>query len=263
MYPTINEESGLVLEPIPQNEGWAPRFFEDSISTEAIGFRVVSPSVDVPARITFAENYISGPSITGLSFSVVATGFDLAHNSHRFLHEDEDEYREIMGFFTDIAYSATVLRFAPFYEYIPQPRVSPPPAPRHFFTADTVVEIDGVSIQAIQFVTVAPGVVSAMISPRVFADIIGADIHWNSERRTVDLSRNTRNGIQGASLTVDRSFFIAQGASHDFAVHADQPELRRQITPVIIDGRVYVPVRALARTFDIPLDFENGTVVLG
>jgi len=61
----------------------------------------------------------------------------------------------------------------------------------------------------------------------------------------------------------------AASVTYDIALYAQQPMLEGLIKPHVGDGTVgtrdrqYVPARALANAFGIPIDFATGTVILG
>jgi hypothetical protein len=144
--------------------------------------------------------------------------------------------------------------------------VGPRPAvgARTSFTTSTMVDVDGVSIQAVAFPTVAPGVVSSMMNPRVFADFVGAVVEWNEATRTATFTGYDRLGnSQTVSLTLDSPVAMVNGQSVDIATAAGQGALAGNINPVVIAGRSYVPVRFLANIFGVPVDFVGGAVILG
>jgi TPR repeat protein len=137
-------------------------------------------------------------------------------------------------------------------------------ANRVSFSANTMVPVNGVNIQAAAFPTVAPGVVSSMINPRVFADFIGGQVYWNVAARTATFTGRTTLGVETTVvLTLDSPVVSVNGQTFDIATLAGQPSLAGRICPVVIGGRSYVPVRVLAEIFNVPISFESGRFTLG
>jgi len=135
---------------------------------------------------------------------------------------------------------------------------------RMSFGEFTMADIDGHSIQAIVLEPVAPGVVSTMINPRVFADFIGGTVDWNAATSTATFTGNTMLGIPTTvQLTLNSTNVVVNGQSQDIAMLAGQPTLAGRIRPVVRDGRSYVPVRVLADIFGVPIGFEAGVITLG
>ena len=264
--PEINtDESGLTLELIPRGEGNPPRSFAGDGINPVGGFRVVQPSTDEPGRISFNEVYMSGPTVPGIDWHIVVTGESIASNSHRFFLGELNEFQERARIF-DVGYNAVIHRILG--AYVPRPPAEvdiPLPPPLHYsFTAATMVNVDGAYIQAVAFPTIAPGVVSAMMNPRVFADFIGMEVAWNENTRTITFGGyGARRIFQAVSLMLDSPIITINGQEYDIAVKAGQTALEGQISPVIIDGRAYVPVRVLAEIFGVPVEFEPGIVTLG
>lgn len=237
----INEdESGLRLENVR---------VPGIVNRDNITLRVVNPSYGVPAEITFGGIYLAGAIIPFLRYHIVIYGPEITSNS--------DEFPVVA--IHDFGYSALVLQAGDYYysgieedTYLPEP--PHPFAPRHYFNSNTMVFVDGVYIQAAAFPTVAPHVVSSMMNPRVFANHIGAVVIWDEAARTVRFTGNSTAGIpQTVILTLDSPIITVNGIPYDIAQKSLQPALSGQITPVVIGGRVFVPVRVLAEIFGIRL----------
>jgi hypothetical protein len=260
------DESGLVLEWILRNNGNPPRFSANESVTGTIGLRVVSPSENVPGRFSFPEIYAPGLAVPGLDFDVVVTGESVASNSHRFLPPEPDKFQERASF-SEIGYSVTVHRIIgmEIIDYTPSPPPTPrPPLLRRTYTAESTVNIDGHSIRAIAFHEAAPNVVSAMINPRVFAEIIGAEVDWDARTRAVTITGIDPKGTRIVTqFDMNWRLVNVNRIPFDIAIRAGQPELEGKITPVIIDGRMYVPARVLAEIFDVHIEFENGKIIIG
>jgi hypothetical protein len=127
-----------------------------------------------------------------------------------------------------------------------------------------MIEVDGALVQAVAFPEVAPGIVSSMMNPRVFADFVGAVGTWDDGSRSYTfVGANAGGEMQTVVLTLDSPTIIVNGQSHDIATLAQQPMLAGRIAPVVINGRQYVPARVLANIFNVPIDYQPGTVILG
>ncbi|MCL1843719.1 MAG: copper amine oxidase N-terminal domain-containing protein [Defluviitaleaceae bacterium] len=174
-----------------------------------------------------------------------------------------------LGVFDTLPYAVQVVQWLGFdYEVAPQAgqpgfgaagiRVS--------LTPDTSVYVPEIGyIQPVAFPVVAPGIVSTMINPRVFADFIGVQVDWNDATRTASFSGYSWTGVyQEVTLTLDNANITVNGQSHDIATLAGQPQLAGRINPVVIAGRSYVPARVLANIFAVPIEFvPPQTVILG
>jgi hypothetical protein len=127
-----------------------------------------------------------------------------------------------------------------------------------------MVNVEGVQIQAVAFPEVAPGIVSAMINPRVFAQFVGATSDWDDASRTFTF---TGTSVLGAPVTVSLTLgspnVTINGQSFDIAVAAGQTALVGKVMPQVVNDRQYVPARILANAFGIPVDFVGGSLVLG
>ena len=138
----------------------------------------------------------------------------------------------------------------------------PPIARRSFTTA--LVNVDGYYIQAAAFPRISENSVSSMMNPRVFADFVGAQIDWNPATRQATFTGICRGGnTQTVVLTLDSPVAMVNGESRDIAQGAMQPAYAGRIHPVVINDRVFVPARFLANIFGVPIDFAQGTVILG
>ncbi|MDR0272798.1 MAG: copper amine oxidase N-terminal domain-containing protein [Clostridiales bacterium] len=130
------------------------------------------------------------------------------------------------------------------------------------FDEHTTMEIDGERFAT--FREVAPGVVSSMINPRTFANIIDAVYAWDDVSRTITFNGMSATGVEtSVLLTLENPSIFVNGKVQDIALLSGQPELEGQLFPVVFDSRIYVPVRVLANIFGLPVSFENGTVILG
>jgi hypothetical protein len=133
------------------------------------------------------------------------------------------------------------------------------------FTVNSQVDVDGAMVQAVAFPEVAPGVVSTMINPRVFANFVGAVGTWDDGARTYTfVGQNASGEAQTVVLTLDSPTIMVNGQAQDIATLANQPMLAGRIAPVVLNGRQYVPARVLANIFNVPIEFQApGTVILG
>jgi hypothetical protein len=269
--PTINyEESGFELEALSTR-----RARDDD---EVLGFEVKRTSHGTAATITFDEVFVAGPTVPGIEWHVVVYGPEISSNSDLILGDtdfntwrhtgtDAQLYSDytLRGRFYTMPYDAVVLEVAGFAVIdADAPENRPPAMSRRAFTATTMVVVDGVEIQAVAFPTVANGVVSSMMNPRVFADFVGATVDWNEATRTATFTGTSTHGIQQTVvLTLDSPTATVNGSPVDIATGAGQGQLAGQIRPVVINGRSYVPARFLAGIFGVPIDFQTGTVILG
>jgi hypothetical protein len=139
------------------------------------------------------------------------------------------------------------------------------PITRRSFTTATMVEVDGATVQAVYFATVAPGIVSTMMNPRVFSDFMNlAPVQWNEATRSMTFSGYSTAGVyQTVVLTLDNPVAMVNGQPVDIATGSAQPQLAGAINPVVNAGRSFVPARFLANIFGVPIDFQAGTVILG
>jgi hypothetical protein len=156
----------------------------------------------------------------------------------------------------------------------PMPEPMPAPAPQvapsveqRRFTADTMVNVDGVNIPAIHFAEVSGARVTT-ISGRVFTEMIGGTTAWDSATNTATFTGYNPDGeLVVAELTTGSPNARVNGELVDIATTAMQPQFAGQIAPVVVDGRQYAPARFLANVFGIPIDFEGGannmTIIFG
>jgi len=128
-----------------------------------------------------------------------------------------------------------------------------------------MIPVDGVSIQAVVLASVAPGIVSTMMNPRVFADFIGSNVDFDHAARTITFSGISTHGVeQTVVLTLDSPTATVNGQSIDIATGAGQGQLAGQINPFVSpDGRSYVPARFLATIFGVGIEFNGNGVTLG
>ncbi|MCL2223767.1 MAG: copper amine oxidase N-terminal domain-containing protein [Defluviitaleaceae bacterium] len=275
--PSINEDSGFELRELRDDD--------------IIGFEVRSTSHGTPAVITFDEVYVAGPTVPGIEWHVVVYGPEISANSDLILGDTDyfdyaagrgitnrrdfdDEHLlsdyALRGRFYNMPYDALVLEVGGM-AVIDDP--APPGLPgvhapgafqRRMFTTASMVNVDGVYIQAVAFPTVAPGIASSMINPRVFADFIGASVEWNEVARTASFTGMDRGGqSQTVVLTLDSPVAMVNGNPVDIATGAGQGALAGNIQPVVIGGRSYVPARFLATIFGVPIEGDGRTVTLG
>jgi len=134
------------------------------------------------------------------------------------------------------------------------------------WSAASIVDVDGNFIQAVAFPEVAPGVVSTMVHPRVFASWYGMydSFVWNEVARTATFTGiSTTGATQTVVLTLDSTNISVNGVNYDIAELSGQPALHGRIAPQVINGRQYVPARVLATIFGVPISFDSGVVSLG
>jgi hypothetical protein len=287
----VNEASGMSVEPLRDGVGFRPQSFTGDEIRSQMGLRVVRPSANVAGTITFPNVYVAGPAVPRLQWHVVATGADrtyrgngegdvnhgflgLTPNSHRFFPADLDE--DAAGLEGDqfrarhygMGYFQTVLVMDGDPDIDNQNQQGPGGGfARRSFTVNTLYNVDGHDIQAVAFPQVAPGIVSSMMNPRVFADFVNATMIWNDSDRTATFTGKSTHGIeQTVVLTLDSPTIMVNGQSFDIATRAGQAPRHvpvGSITPVVIANRQYVPARVLADIFGVPISFEAGTVTLG
>ncbi|MCL2049888.1 MAG: copper amine oxidase N-terminal domain-containing protein [Defluviitaleaceae bacterium] len=293
-------EMELFVDPPVQNEAESGFAVREIPGSKGLGWRVQRPSNagGTPGSFTFENVYLAGPTVPGVEWRVMVHGPEITSNhllpgqvaqtsglhpvpnpNARYLgyvldsanlapdvDTNNTRYRE-RAVFRTLPYSATVLEVTGNPHIDGQAIVGPGGQggfTRASFTVNTLAEVDGVSIQAIALPLVAPGVVSTMMNPRVFADFIGASVVWDDVARTATFTGVSMTGVQQTVvLTLDSPNISVNGQSFDIAVRAGQPALAGQISPVVINGRSYVPARVLAEIFGVPIDFRSGVVTLG
>jgi len=278
--PVVNTaDSGFELRKLPGNQ---------------LGFEVRNTSQGTAGSFEIEEVHLAGPTVPGIEWHVVVYGPEISRNSHLILGDTDFRYGSISGTrrtvvageindygdelpfevrhgrFDRMPYNAEVLQvkgLAVIHPGAPgstEPTTPGPSVGRRAFTRATMVEVDGVSIQAVEFPTVAPGVVSSMMNPRVFADFVGATVDWNEAARTATFTGiDTHGNSQTVVLTLDSPSATVNGNAVDIATGAGQGQLAGNIRPVVIEGRSYVPARFLAGIFGVPIEFQSGTVILG
>jgi len=278
--PIVNEsESGFAIREIPGSNG--------------LGWRVQRPSNpnSEPGSITFEEVFLAGPTVPGIEWRVVVHGPEITENHllpgqvpensagdapnpnalwlgyvTNSANNIASPYRWLeRAVFRNLPYSAVLLEVTGEAHIDDNVLIGPGGiGGRQSFTVNTMVNVDGHEIQAVAFPTVAPGVVSSMMNPRVFANFVGATMDWNDAARTATFTGTSRQGTPvTVVLTLDSPTATVNGQTVDIAEAAMQPALRGNIRPVVIAGRQYVPARFLANAFGIPIEFTAGTVTLG
>jgi len=279
--PIVNEEaSGFAVREIPGSNG--------------LGWRVQRPSNEGATAGTLSFNgvYLSGPSVPNVEWRVIIHGPEITEN--HLLPGQVPEANTVpatpnanalwMGYVTNSANTTTAdFRFLERAVFHALPysapllvvqgesdidhrnlHAGPGRGGRASFTANTMVEVDGVTIQAAAFPTVAPGIVSSMMNPRVFAQFMGVSGDWDASAETFTFTGpNAMGASTTVTLTLNSPNVSINGQSFDIATHANQPSLAGQIRPQVINGRQYVPARILANAFGIPIEFSAGTVTLG
>lgn len=101
-----------------------------------------------------------------------------------------------------------------------------------------------------------------LVPLRAVADAMGLEVIWDGANSQATFSQDTSTSSSFMVFTVGsnialRSYF-ENGTTTDFAITMDT-------APVIVDGRVYAPVRYLAEHFGYPVawDGNTGTIYLG
>ena len=127
-----------------------------------------------------------------------------------------------------------------------------------------MIPVDGVSIQAVVLASVAPGIVSTIKNPRIFADF-GSNVDFDHTARTITFTGVSTHGVeQTVVLTLDSPTATVNGQTIDIATGAGQGQLAGQINPFVSpDGRSYVPARFLATIFGVGIEFNGNGVTLG
>lgn len=82
-----------------------------------------------------------------------------------------------------------------------------------------------------------------MVPLRAFIDNLKLDINWNSDTKTISIPY--KSGI--VSMEIDKDTYINQ---RNEVINLDSP-------PYILDGRTYIPLRALAEILDYELEYTT------
>lgn len=120
------------------------------------------------------------------------------------------------------------------------------------YASEVTVRIDGVPVQF----DVQPFIYEGrtMVPVRAIAEILDVDIRWEQETRTVTYTNFGSNSH--FELMIGRSYAVEMdSAGFEYEIDLDVP-------PMIVDGRTFVPLRFVAESLDIIVDFEDGAVLL-
>jgi len=109
-------------------------------------------------------------------------------------------------------------------------------------TSSIVILIDG----ALLDMDVAPIIRDdrTLVPVRAIAETLGAEVDWNNDTREVTIS----DGSQTVILAIDSTTALVDGG-----------EIGLDVAPIIIDGRTMLPIRFLAETFGLDVDWDNDT----
>jgi len=255
---------------------------------------VLSPSNDGPANITVRDITFLGGLTPGVTIELVVSGPRIAPNNYIvYFHENEEDLgaltppinaphaalRDIVGLFDNLPYSTTIVVLAPEADVegpggLPGAggNVIPLELRPGMGSIWTNVDNDPQLVEApFRFV---PNPVNAnytmgMLSPRVFA-------HWISGSTGFDDGVVTLTGMHfdgtpvEVVMTVGQNYAFINGQRHDIATfaardgHGTGPT--GSVTPMNVDGRVFVPIRFLTNAFGrfvtFDGDFPNVVVTL-
>lgn len=108
------------------------------------------------------------------------------------------------------------------------------------------------------------GYVVSMLNPRVFADFVEGDIEWTEATQTIVFSGYDSNGNNIiVSLQVGSNIANINGQNVDIATFAGNSGPANSIQTIIVADRAFVPLRFLANAFLLPIQWQDGTVILG
>ena len=116
-------------------------------------------------------------------------------------------------------------------------------APAAVVAADMQITIDG------EYVDFAPVIVDSrsLVPVRYMTDMLGGDVDWDSDLRRVTLTYSGTTIL----LYIDSTTAYV----NDEATQLDVPAM-------IINERTHVPVRFVAESFGLDVDFDAGTIIL-
>ena len=121
------------------------------------------------------------------------------------------------------------------------------------------VEIDGEQVQFEVQPFIQDG--RTMVPLRAIAEILDVDIDWDGEERSI-----TYVNHDGATfrLHIDYTYVVRYGMGiPEEDLNPPEPELiTLDVPPTIVDGRTFVPLRFIAESFGVDVDFVDGVVFL-
>jgi hypothetical protein len=113
------------------------------------------------------------------------------------------------------------------------------------------VEIDGAQVQFEVPPFIHEG--RTMVPVRAIAEMLDVEVLWHQETGTVTYY-NHHSGMR-FELMIGRGYALEIDSAGANEVDLDVP-------PMIVDGRTFVPLRFIAESLDIEVDFADGTVLL-
>jgi len=115
------------------------------------------------------------------------------------------------------------------------------------------VEIDGVAVEF----EVQPFIYEGrtMVPIRAIAEMLDIDVQWHPESRMV-----TYFNIHGEVLLYELT--IGQHYALEIDAAGFVYEIELDVPPMIVDDRTFVPLRFIAESLDVLVDFVDGTVFL-
>jgi len=287
---TVNtEDSGLVLD-----RGEIRRIQDvNGRDIDVVVFTVLQGSREVPAVITFTENFIFGNISDVVDYMLIVSGTRIAENNPtvyaatNLINGEERSagyaMRNVQGLFDTLPYSTEIVRLAGIVEgpiQTPGPGVTPPPTtpPREFPPLVLYPQMGGIWSPSQQQTVAQPMITHggvARIALRVFGDHIGADIMTmtadrvviisglavNGERMTVHLpvGSNTATIIyndRGVSLeNVDIATWVIQNSPT-----GQNSGAAGTVQTVIYNNLTYLPARFLSYVFGFNIEWATGHV---
>ena len=113
------------------------------------------------------------------------------------------------------------------------------------------VEIDGVQVQFDVQPFIKDG--RTLVPLRAIAEMLGIEVEWDGEARSV--SYINHDGVLYI-LVIDQPYV-------SFGTHADAMQATEiDVPPIIVDGRTFVPLRFIAESLGVDVDFVDGVVFL-
>ena len=127
----------------------------------------------------------------------------------------------------------------------------------NLYANEIIVKVDG---EQVQF-EVQPFIQDArtMVPLRAVAEMLDVEIDWDGEERSITYVNHA--GVTFI-LIIDRAYVEVRGlVTEDFSA-AEAELVVLDAPPVIVEGRTFVPLRFIAESFGIDVDFVDGVVLL-
>ncbi|MDR2183276.1 MAG: copper amine oxidase N-terminal domain-containing protein [Clostridiales bacterium] len=110
---------------------------------------------------------------------------------------------------------------------------------------DIRVQFDGVYVHTQPAPIIVEG--RAMLPARAIVEMLGGEIYWDDELRQVLINQGGTRIV----LTIDRPTVYVNGAPQQL-----------DVPPQIVEGRTLVPLRFVAESLGLDVDFSEGTVFI-